>query len=68
MPASSGCGAPKSAPRWKSHRGPGDSLSDNNPNAPVRSLAFRPDRQGLVTFLILDEQRRVDVLDVRWLS
>jgi hypothetical protein len=34
----------------------------------VRSLAFRPDRQGLVTFLILDEQRRVDVLDVRWLS
>ncbi|MDQ3989066.1 MAG: hypothetical protein M3291_07695 [Actinomycetota bacterium] len=41
----------------------GDTLNDDNPDAPVRTLAFGPDRQGLVTYLILDEQRRVDVLD-----
>ncbi len=46
----------------------GDSLNDGNPDAPVRSLTFGPDRQGLVTYLIVDRQRRIDVLDVLWLS
>lgn len=45
-----------------------DSLNEDNPDAPVRTLAFGPDRQGMVTYLILDAQRRVDVLDVLWLS
>lgn len=46
----------------------GDSLNDDNPDAPIRSLTFGPNRQGLITYLILDRQRRVDVLDVLWLS
>ena len=46
----------------------GDSLSDENPDAPVRSLTFGPAGRGMVTYLILERQRRVDVLDVLWLS
>lgn len=46
----------------------GDSLNDDNPDAPVRSLTFGPTHQGLVTYLIVERQRRVDVLDVLWLS
>jgi hypothetical protein len=46
----------------------GDSLNDGYPNAPVRTLAFGPDHQGLLTYLILDDQRRVDLLDVLWLG
>jgi hypothetical protein len=34
----------------------------------VRSLAFGPAHQGLVTYLILARQRRVDVLDVLWVD
>ena len=46
----------------------GDSLNDDNPEAPVRPLAFGPIRQGLVTYLIVERRRRVDVLDVLWLD
>ena len=46
----------------------GDSLNDDNPDAPVRSLAFGSAHQGLVTYLILERQRRVDVLDVLWVD
>ena len=46
----------------------GDSLNDDNPDAPVRTLAFGPAHRGLVTYLILDDQRRVDLLDVLWLG
>ncbi|MDQ3152227.1 MAG: hypothetical protein M3R63_11065 [Actinomycetota bacterium] len=46
----------------------GDPLNDDNPDAPVRTLAFGPAHQGMVTYLILDDQRRVEVLDVLWLS
>jgi hypothetical protein len=46
----------------------GDSLNDANPDAAVRSIAFGRGHEGLVTYLILDDQRRVDVLDVMWLS
>ena len=46
----------------------GDSLNDDYPDAPVRTLAFGPAHQGLVTYLILDDQRRVDLLDVLWLG
>jgi len=46
----------------------GDSLNDDNPDAPVRSLAFGSTHQGLVTYLIVERRRRVDVLDVLWLS
>lgn len=46
----------------------GDSLNDNNPDAPVRSLAFDLAHQGLVAYLILERQRRADVLDVLWMG
>jgi hypothetical protein len=46
----------------------GDSLNDQLPDAPVRSFTFGSAGEGLVTYLILDSQRRVDVLDVLWLS
>ena len=46
----------------------GDSLNDDNPDAPVRLLTFGSAHQGLVTYLILERQRRVDVLDVLWVG
>jgi hypothetical protein len=46
----------------------GDSLNDDNPDAPVRSLTFGPAHEGLVTYLILERQHRVDVLDVLWVG
>jgi hypothetical protein len=46
----------------------GDPLSDSNPDAPVRTVAFGPHGQGLVTCLILERDRRVDLLDVLWLG
>ncbi len=44
----------------------GDPLHDDNPDAAVRTLPFG--RAGLVTYLILDDQRRVDVLNVLWVG
>ena len=46
----------------------GESLNLANPDAPVRTLAFGAAHEGLVTYLILEAQRRVDVLDVLWLG
>jgi hypothetical protein len=46
----------------------GDPLNDRDVDSPVRTVAFGPHGQGLVTYLILERDRRVDVLDVLWLS
>ena len=46
----------------------GDSLNDEHPEAPVRSVVFGAEGQGMVTYLVVERQRRVDVLDVTWLS
>lgn len=46
----------------------GDPLDADRPDAPVRTMLFGPGRQGLITYLILDELRRVDILKVLWLS
>jgi len=43
-------------------------INDRNPDGPVRTLAFDDHHQGMVTCLILEEQRRVDVLSVLWLG
>jgi hypothetical protein len=32
----------------------------------VRTLVFGPGGDGLVFYLILEDQRRVDVLEVQW--
>jgi hypothetical protein len=42
----------------------GLSLNENNPEGAVRQLPFGS--LGMITYLILDEQRRVDVLIVTW--
>ncbi|MBN9096690.1 MULTISPECIES: hypothetical protein [unclassified Pseudonocardia] len=42
----------------------GAPLNRDNPDGAVRTLPFG--RFGLITYLILDGQRRVDVLNVVW--
>jgi hypothetical protein len=39
-------------------------INDANPDGPVRQLPF--DRFGMVNYLVLDQQERVDVLIVTW--
>ncbi len=47
----------------------GDSLNKANPNGAVRTATFGPASQGMVTtYLVLEDIRRVDVLDVVWLG
>lgn len=46
----------------------GDSLNRENPNGAVRTATFGPGSQGMVTYLVLEDIRRVDVLDVVWLG
>ncbi|HEX6353709.1 hypothetical protein [Actinophytocola sp.] len=42
--------------------------NEDNPKAAVRQLPFEADRQGLVIYLILDDQLLVDVLEVIWVG
>jgi hypothetical protein len=44
----------------------GKPLREDNPDGNIRTLAFGPG--GLVTYLILEDQRRVDVLQVHWVG
>jgi hypothetical protein len=46
----------------------GEPLNDEYPEAPVRAVLFGAEGQGMVTYLVLDRQRRVDILDVTWLD
>ena len=46
----------------------GRPVNDRNPGGAVRQLAFGPDRKGLVTYLILERDRQVDVISVIWLG
>lgn len=43
----------------------GPSINSNNPDGAVRQWAFG---RGMVTYLILDDEQRVDVIDVLWLD
>ena len=45
----------------------GEPLHAANPDGAVRNVTFG-DGLGLVTYLILDDQRRVDVVQVVWLG
>ncbi|MCU1653981.1 MAG: hypothetical protein JWQ60_5130 [Pseudonocardia sp.] len=42
----------------------GEPINQQNPDGKVRVLPFGA--AGLVTYLILEDQRQVDVLDVIW--
>lgn len=46
----------------------GESLNATNPDAGVRTLTFGSTSHGMITYLILEDQRRVDILDVLWLD
>ena len=46
----------------------GNSLNSANPNGAVRTATFGPASQGMVTYLVLQDIRRVDILDVFWLG
>jgi hypothetical protein len=45
----------------------GSPINNRNPDAAVRVLTFGPHREGMVTYLVLEDQRRIDVLQVIWL-
>jgi hypothetical protein len=40
----------------------------NRPDSPMRALAFGPNGEGDIVYLVLEEERRVDILVVLWLS
>ena len=44
----------------------GAPINKANPGGEVRQLVFGPRGHGLVTYLILEDQCRVDVLEVQW--
>ena len=48
--------------------GKGDPYHRSNPDGSMRNLAFGPHGEGLVTYLILEDQNRVDLLRVLWTS
>lgn len=46
----------------------GHPLHASDPDGPLRIVAFGARGHGLVVYLVLDEQRRVEVLQVAWMS
>jgi hypothetical protein len=45
----------------------GEPLIATRPDSGLRTLTFGPSGAGMITFLILEDRRRVDILDVLWL-
>lgn len=41
---------------------------EHHPNSPMRALTFGPHGDGDIVYLILEDQRRVDILVVFWLG
>lgn len=46
----------------------GDPLFADKPDTGIRTITFGAAGQGMITYLILDMQRRVDILDVLWIG
>jgi hypothetical protein len=46
----------------------GEPLFTDRPDGGLRTLTFGRSGQGMITFLILEDQRRVDILDVLWIG
>jgi hypothetical protein len=44
----------------------GDPYNMSNPDGAMRQLVFGPGGKGMVTYLVLDDQQRVDVLRILW--
>jgi hypothetical protein len=43
-------------------------INEGNPDGAVRQLTFGDAGEALLTFLILEQQRRIDVLEVMWIE
>ncbi|MEO6086677.1 MAG: hypothetical protein ABIQ18_26545 [Umezawaea sp.] len=46
----------------------GTAYNSAKPESPMRALTFGPEGQGDIVYLILEDQRRVDLLVVLWMS
>lgn len=46
----------------------GQSYHRRRPDSPMRTLTFGPHGEGKIVYLILENQRRVDLLVVLWLA
>jgi hypothetical protein len=46
----------------------GDPVNAGNPAGEVRNLTSGPDHEGMVTYLVLENRRRADVLSVLWMG
>lgn len=44
----------------------GEPINDDNPGGPVRTMTFGRHHDGVAAYLILEDQRRVDLLQVTW--
>jgi hypothetical protein len=50
------------------HPWAGDPVNPANPKGPVRTMAFGPAGEGVAAYLILENQRRVDIVQLTWLT
>jgi hypothetical protein len=46
----------------------GPSASEQNPDGALRRFLFGPEGAGMVTYLVLDDQREVHVVQVLWIG
>jgi hypothetical protein len=46
----------------------GDPLIDAKPDGGIRTMTFGSSGEGMITYLILEDRRRVDILDVLWIG
>jgi hypothetical protein len=46
----------------------GDPFNKLKPDSPMRGQAFGQNHEGMAVYLILEDQRRVDLLVVVWMS
>lgn len=46
----------------------GSPYHERRPDSPMRALTFGPHGEGDIVYLILEDQRRVDLLVVTWLG
>jgi hypothetical protein len=46
----------------------GDPLIGAKPDGGIRTMIFGSSGEGMITCLILEDQRRVDILDVVWIG
>lgn len=46
----------------------GEPFHEDNPDGNIRTLAFGPHSEGLVTYMVLEREREVHVLEVQWVG